>query len=517
MAIQKNSMLEGEVVETVTGSPDPSAGSAGLQTQVPGSAATVTAAAEATGGIGAGNFIATDLDEELFRFNSDDTPLMNLMLMAKKVKVSSPEVEHYMIDEPQSVVKTNAALAATTTFQAELPLEAKDQNIPRPHTTLLVKGVSGYSADGQTKTAGKDLLLLVTGHSTTSGNPVVRAMNGPKSEPNDEYGTIPAIPAGSTCVILANALYETQKEIDPDLIVPKPSTIFLQKRGMNQVVSDYFDAQKKRIPFTKALIAEQTIANFKVKGNRTLWASRNGKIKVNVPKMGMQYLYTTEGVRWQFKRELVKKGGWKFEDFISLAKMYYTGEDVPKSALLLAGKNLLESIQCIDFSEHPEVQIAIKTNKLGWSVTSIHTVFGDIDIKREPTLDRLGWSNSGALIGEDRLVHYIYSQEHSFNENIEGEEAKRSGILIWDALALKGSCHLWIDGEGNTSSDSNVTKYVLWNNEQAPGAGDGLAEGVVYLLTKDCPGIDVAAVSGQTWWYKDNKWSIFTGDLFASA
>lgn len=36
---------------------EPTNGSAGLLTQMPGQATTVTAAAEATGGIGAGNFI----------------------------------------------------------------------------------------------------------------------------------------------------------------------------------------------------------------------------------------------------------------------------------------------------------------------------------------------------------------------------------------------------------------------------------------------------------------------------
>ncbi len=133
---------------------------------------------------------------------------------------------------------------------------------------------------------------------------MVRAVNGEKTNPEDEFGNIPRIPAGTTVIILANSLYETQKEVDPDLILPKPTRIYLQKRGMNQVVSDYFESQKKRLPFSKAVIAEQAIANFKVRGNRTLWAGRAGKFKVSVAKMGMQYVYTTEGLRWQFKREL---------------------------------------------------------------------------------------------------------------------------------------------------------------------------------------------------------------------
>lgn len=463
----------------------------------PGQPATVSAAAIATGGIDNTGFIQPDIDEQLFRFNSDDTPLMNLMLRAKRVKVNSPEVDHFMIDEPRAVVTTTADLTAEEALQAELPLGVGDQNLPRPYTTLLVEGVDGYSPEGLERTPGKPLMLFVKGRSTTTNFPVVIAVNGPKTSASDEFCTIPPIPKGSRIVILANSLYETQKEVDPDLTVPRPTRVYLQKRGMNQVVSDYFESQKKSLPFSKAIIAEQAIANFKVRGNRTLWAGRAGKFKLDIDKMGMQYVYTTEGVRWQFKRELQHSGRWTVEKIIALAKMFFTGEDVPKTALLLAGKNLLEEIQCIDFSRHPEIQITSKTNSIGWTVTNFHTVFGDIEIKREPTLDRLGWSNSGALIGEDRLVHYVYSTEHHFSDRMEGEEATRSGILTWDALALKGSCHIWIDGEGGGNT-TDATGFRLWDSPEAP-ATDEFNKDTVYYLINDCPGMSPFARAGQMW------------------
>ena len=495
------------VSEDLKGAPVAGAGSVGLETQVAGNPATVSAAALATGGVSAGNFIATDIDQELFRFNSDDTPLMQLMLSAKKVQVNSPVVQHYMLDEAKSCVITSAQVAGGST-SATLKLEAKDQNLLRPYTTLIAKGVDGY--EGNEQTPGKDLMLFVTGH-TAEGEPVVRAMNGQKSSDSEELGTIPAIPAGTTLVILANALYETQKQVDPDLIVPKPEEVYLQKRGMNQVVSDYFDAQKKQIPFTKAIIAEQAIANFKVRGNRTMWISRKGKLQVNVPNMGMQTVYSTEGVRWQFKCELQTEGKWTIEKLIALAKMFFTGEDVPKTAILLAGKNLLESLQCIDYSKHPEIQVTQKTNAIGWSVTNIHTVFGDIEVKREPTLDRIGYSNSGALIGEGRLVHYVYSQEHSFNDRVEGEEASRNGIIIWDGLALKGSCHIWIDGEGEKNDNVNVTNI---NYLEEALTADNAKDGEVYYLLADVKVGDINGKIGEMYKYDGSKFVEYTGEVY---
>lgn len=500
----KEATLNPAGVETTTGS-------AGLQTQVPGQSTTVTAAAEATGGIGAGNFIQPDIDEELFRFNSDDTPLMNLMLKAKKVSVNSPEVDHYMIDEPRYMVATVEDVAEATNLQTVLPLGSKDQKLPRPYATLLAKGVDGYAADGKTATPGKDLMLFVVDFDKTTGNPIVMACNGLKDEATDEYSRVPAIPSGTQLVLLANALYETQKVVDPDLIVPRPTRLFLQKRGMNQIVSDYFEAQKKAIPFSKAIIAEQAITNFKVKGNRSLWASRASKFKVDT-KLGAQYVYTTEGVRWQFKKELQHSGKWTVEQIIALAKMFFTGEDVPKTAYLLAGKNLLEQIQCIDYTKHPEIQISTKVNPVGWTVTNFHTVFGDIQVKREPTLDRLGWSNSGGLIGEDRLVHYVYRNESSFDEQVEEEEARRSGMLVWDGLGLKGSCHIWIDGEGDGTS-GNSTEYVMWDSEEAPAVTAGTKSAVYYLL-QDCPAIGDNAKAGMMWQYDGKAWSEYSGEIY---
>ena len=119
------------------------------------------------------------------------------------------------------------------------------------------------------------------------------------------------ITAGCKLIILGNALYETQKEIDPDMVLPQPERIYLQKRGMNQVVSDYFESQRKRIPFSKSIIAEAAIRNFKVKGNRTLLISQPAKFQVKAKKTGdMQFVYNTTGVRWQVKRELEHTGKW---------------------------------------------------------------------------------------------------------------------------------------------------------------------------------------------------------------
>lgn len=509
-----------ESVETMTGAQEPIQGSAGVKDQLPGAPTTVSKTANAGGGIAPGKFVEVDIDEELFAFKGDDTPLMDMMLKAKKVPVKSAIVEHFMFDQQRSSVTVQTQLAAGKN-NAKLELEETDKDIIRPCMTLLCKGVDGY--EGTTRTPGKDLMLYVTGVDQASGDPIVRAVNGNRAA-NQEYGTIPLIPAGTELIILGNAMHETQKLVDPDTFVPEPNYVYLQKRGMTRIVSDYFASQKMRVPFKEAVIAEEAIRTFKTRGNRTLWAGRKGKMKVKTDMGDMQDVYFTEGIRWQFRRLVSHEGQWSYRDFIALAKMYYTGDDVPKTAaIVLCGKNFLESIQCIDFSKHPEVRIITKTEpKLGWEVTSIHTVFGDFDFKYEPTFERLGWSNSAAILSLDRLVHYQRTTEHSFNEKVDGQEARRSGTIVWDALALKGACHIWIDGEGegngNISGDG-VTNFKIWEGNTAPTADDVNDGDVIYFLDNCVLDSDHTALSGQMWQVKKAtsggsttlSWSLYKG------
>ncbi len=515
--------LEGEKVITAEGAPNVDTGHMGLETQVSGQAATVSGVQATDGGIREGGLILPYVERELYKFQSDDTPLMQLMLSAKRVEVKSPLAKHYMLDEPKHKVTTTDAVEESSKNVVELPLDASEADVPTLFMTLLCKGVDGYDAKGQERTVGKELMLFVSGRSESTGLPIVRAVNGPKTNDTDMYCTIPAIPAGTELIILSTACYETQMYVEPDLVMPVPRQLFLQKRIMNQVISDYFKSQLKHEPYNEALIAEQAIANFKKRCNRSLWIGRPGHMRVQTAKgLGVQDVYFAEGIRWQFFRELTQTETWDYNRFIGLAKMFYTGEDVPKTAICLCGKNFLESIQKIDWSRHPEVRIKQETNRLGWSITRIHTVFGDFDFKREPTLDYIGYSNSAAIIGEDRLVHYTRVAEHRFDDKVEGEEAHRTGIILWDALALKGACHIWVNGEtgatgdGDSSSSGGFQPTRMQMVDCTDISEVEVVDGYVYYFLNTCKLTDdLTASAGDLYLYKDGTWTVYDGQVFA--
>lgn len=496
----------GEEVTRVTGNPDPSVGTGGIPDQLPGKAQTVSNIDSVGGKNGDDKLTIADVDAAMTRIDQYKAPLYELATKAKTVVVTSPEVDHYMIDSPISVLTTTAKVTGGSA-RAVLPLPPEMQKIPRVNATLSVTGVPGYKEDGSTQ-SNCFLTLYVTGEDSTTGNPIVVPINGKKNNPNELSSLMPDIPEGTNIVVMSTAMSETQKYVAPSMVVPSPTRVYLQKTGMTQVVSDYFNSQKKRIPFTDATLAEAMLAQFKKERNHTHWISSSGKFKVQNPETGTEIVYATEGIRWQFRREIQISGKWTIEKVINMAKMYFTGPDAPMSATLLAGKNLIEDLQLIDYKNHPEVKLE-KTDLsvIGWKVSSIQTTFGAIHIVHDPTLDDLRYSNSGALIAQERLVRYARVSEHAFEDQVEGREAKRKGVIIWDAIALKGLCHIWIDGEGTFKAPSaGVSRVIPWSGATAPKGAD-LVVGGVYFLLNDVPEINPKAVEGQTWKWDGTKWS----------
>ncbi|MBQ1760982.1 MAG: hypothetical protein IIZ94_15030 [Prevotella sp.] len=459
-------------------------GSAGLETIVGGAPTTVSGVENASGGMG--ELVLPEVDKRIFMFERDQNALMQLMLIAKRVNVKSMEVKHYAIDQGTPIV-TVADVSGNI-----ITLVNADKGKVRAYDTLMVKGVKGYeyvTGTGHVKTR-RPLQLFVKSVNSDDTITCV-ATNGIKQAATDQYGSLPTSANNNTNVIiqgtklvrLSNALYETQKWVDPNTIIPVPDDLYLQKRGMTSIVSKYLADQNMEIPYDEAVKAEAQLREFKAAGNRTLLISQQNKMLVRSSMGDDQWDYTTNGVRWQVKREVKHRGAWTFEDVMALIKLYYGGADKPKSGIWLVGENLGMNLQLIDWTKHPEVRMEPYYNEtLGWKVTKFTCIFGEIQIKLEETLNDCGYQNSGIIIGEDRLVHYVRRGESSYTEEVLGEEATRNGVLVSDALGLKGNCHIWVDGDDDDDDTApNADEFRLWSSTTAPTRAD-LEDGIVYVF-----------------------------------
>jgi hypothetical protein len=258
--------------------------------------------------------------------------------------VNSFEVDHYLIDDKRSKAYTNATYTGMNATRAEIPFSTTgERKIFQQYYTAICKGVNGYDPTGQIELSGVDLMLFFVDKNTTSEAPIAMAVNGPKINATDEYCVIPTIPMGTEIILLSSAAYETQKFIAPSTIVPVPERMYLQKQLCNSIVSDYFTAQKKRIQFSEAQIAEAVLRQFRLESCRTAWVGQPGKFKVQAMDnaMGYQWDYFSKGIRWQFKRQYDLSSNITFADLINLSMVKFTGFNCTKKAIWLLGKQLL--------------------------------------------------------------------------------------------------------------------------------------------------------------------------------
>ena len=506
-------MLLAAVNVVPAGSPKSSRGIAGLNTHGAGEATTVSNARE----LGS-DFIDADTDDQIIGIASDESVIDTIKRkIRRQVRVNSFEVDHYLIDDKRSKAYTNETYTGISATRAEIPFSTTgERKIFQEYYTAICKGVNGYDPTGQIEMPGTDLMLFFIGKNSTTEAPIAMAVNGPKTNASDDYCVVPTIPAGTEVILLSSAAYETQKFIAPSTIVPVPERMYLQKQLCNSIVSDYFAAQKKRIQFNESQIAEAVLRQFRLESCRTAWVGQPGKFKVQAMDnaMGYQWDYFSKGIRWQFKRQYDLSSKITFSDLINLSMVKFTGFNCTKRAIWLLGKQLLNDIQKIDLTLHKNISVT-GDNVFGIECTKIHTVFGDIDLIHDPTLDALGYAHCGGLIDENGLVRYYMKNEDAKTENVDGEEAKREVVMTIDCLCLKGYSHIWVNGsaaESDIPGASRVTSAATLPTE--PCVND------VVILTADVNhtvnGVDkLWFAAGSVVTFNGSTWVEYTGTFIS--
>ena len=492
----------------------PSRGIGGLSTQGIGDATTVSNASELSPSL-----IDAEVDDQIVSIASDESVIDTIKRKVRRqVRVTSFEVDHYLIDDKRSKAYTNEVYNGMNATRAEIPFATTgERKIFQEYFTAICKGVNGYDSTGQVEMPGVDLMLFFVGKNSTTEAPIAMAVNGPKQNATDDYCVVPTIPAGTEVILLSSAAYETQKFIAPSTIVPVPERMYLQKQLCNSIVSDYFIAQKKRTNFNKAQIAEAILRQFRLESCRTAWVGQPGKFKVQAmdASMGYQWDYFSKGIRWQFKRQYDLASKITFADLINLSMVKFTGFNCTKKAIWLLGKQLLNDIQKIDLTLHKNISVT-NGNTFGIECTRIHTVFGDIDLVHDPTLDALGYSNCGGLIDANGLVRYYMKNEDAKTENVEGEEASHQVVMTIDCLCLKGYSHIWVNGSASESDIPGTSRVVSSATlPESPNTND------VVVLTADVTRV----VNGEQklWFsagcvvtYNGSTWVEYTGEIIAA-
>lgn len=443
----------------------------------------------------------TATDREIYTFKCGKYPLLDLVLRSKITYVDSPEAEYYAIDRLPAKVTITKNIEGNGQFVTDLFLNNEDKRLLKKGMTLNVYGVNGYDELGREEMPGTPFQLVVQGVNPKTGNVMVSAVNGPSANMIDH--TVPSILKDSICTIVAPALHETEKPFFIGTSVGARHKIYLQKRGLSAVVSDYFEAQEKRVSYGKKEIAEQLLSEFKAQSNRTFWCGVRAKKRNDVGKLGEQTAYFCEGVFNQISHnglvlEILPNSvtkGW----LAAMSQLFFTqGTVKPQHGILFAGSGLMTQIATADLGgAEGFVRMGKTWGPFGWPSMTIESIYGEITVVHDPAMDELCWNNYGAVISEENLERYVYREQKEHSDTIEGEEAKNQGVTVWDAPVLKGDCHILLCPKKTGAPQVEGTPVVaIWDSPEMP---DDAAPGDMYFLVSDCPGISEQAFAGNFW------------------
>lgn len=492
-------------------------GHEGLNTQLNGQDGSVTTLER--GGETA-DIIAEDIDEDIAKFRPDFFPVDTIARKAaKKKKKTNYVVKHYSIDASRISCSTNAAhVEAVSKKRLTLPIDVSDGKVFNVYDTINVRGVDGYAPDGSTATPGIDLMLYVVALDSSSGLPVVVAINGKKQNTGDVECYVPSIPEGTDLFCMAKAGSESQLFCPPTNQAPVPQEVYMQRKMSNTKFTDYFENVKKKVAWDKEDVMENDLWEFRRKCEVSYLLGIKGKITINdsqYPNRGAENVYFQEGVMWSIKKHYeYTKGRFTFNDFIGITKMKFTGNNGSKEAFVGVGKDLLEEMMKVDYTLTKDINVKPR-EKWGIKFQAFESSFGTMNVVHLPILDEVKLSDIGICLDLDMLVlYYMMEEKRRIDMETQGEAAERNVTIQTDCLTLKGYSHLII--KPNTSGFNDAQSDLVKAKTSSALPSTGNAEGSILYLTADVVASETneELKAGQLAQWNGTKWVKYEGDVY---
>lgn len=492
-------------------------GHEGLNTQLNGQDGSVTTLER--GGETA-DIIAEDIDEDIAKFRPDFFPVDTVARKAaKKKKKTNYVVKHYSIDASRISCSTNAAhVEAVSKKRLTLPIDVSDGKVFNVYDTINVRGVDGYAPDGSTATPGIDLMLYVVALDSSSGLPVVVAINGKKQNAGDVECYVPSIPEGTDLFCMAKAGSESQLFCPPTNQAPVPQEVYMQRKMSNTKFTDYFENVKKKVAWDKEDVMENDLWEFRRKCEVSYLLGIKGKITINdsqYPNRGAENVYFQEGVMWSIKKHYeYTKGRFTFNDFIGITKMKFTGNNGSKEAFVGVGKDLLEEMMKVDYTLTKDINVKPR-EKWGIKFQAFESSFGTMNVVHLPILDEVKLSDIGICLDLDMLVlYYMMEEKRRIDMETQGEAAERNVTIQTDCLTLKGYSHLII--KPNTSGFNDAQSDLVKAKTSSALPSTGNAEGSILYLTADVVASETneELKAGQLAQWNGTKWVKYEGDVY---
>jgi len=300
--------------------------------------------------------------------------------------------------------------------------------------------VQGYKDDGVSVDPDHELILYVVGKDT-GGNPLVTAANGTGVTRDG----IPDIAADSVLIRGGRAGAETQIQTDAYSGIPTDFIQYLQKFMAQVEMSDIFQRADKEVDWEFSDAEEEAIYDMKRTANVSLWKGVKSLLKKkNAHTKKAEDIYFTEGI-WSQAAGAFSFNGAPVDakNMVTLMKAAFTGTSSSKKKILIAGSDVIEAFEQVDYNR--TVYVGQKLQAYGLEFDSIVSKFGTLMTCYDASLDDMGMAGKFFILDPTLLKKVTMGwrvNEFDFRKSGESDSDGRGLMEICGALLKNPNAHL---------------------------------------------------------------------------
>ena len=382
-------------------------------------------------------YVMNDVEKEIVKSRPQKTPLDNISRYGKVTGTSSWACKYYSIGTRPFKTTLTADVAAQSSGLTTV-LQIADTQMFSKDDTIRVVGVKAITDDRGVAYNAKDpktpdLVLLVTGVDSNTGNPTVCAVNG-KADANGKAVWLPAIPKGTVLMRMAKSCGEFAAQTGRFFNLPSPDIQYCQNMMIQVEQGNLDKLQKKEVPWTMSDQEEDALYDFRYGKELTSLFGSKATLDTGLDKDGKRWF--TKGIYWMADKDIeighATGGAVSIDDkdLVDFAKDAFTGPGSGNTKkILFCGSELLAMLSKID----SEV-FRMKENHSQWNLEfrSWKTDFGEILTIQDEMFDYMGLSDHGFLLDP------AYLRKRTFLPFTQSAlDLKKAGVRNTDAQIMQ--------------------------------------------------------------------------------
>ena len=384
---------------------------------------------------GSPDLLLNEIDRQIVKIRPMATPIDQLSRCAGSSKhAGSMVVDYYNVDTKPTSAKMKVANPDPDPSEeganyTKVKISTTNDMIFDLSDTILVQGVNGYEADGETLSQN-DLVLYVVSRDESEGGVWVQAVNGLKV--GDTYNCVPGIAKNTTLIRMGRAATELDVMSPQFEALPEKATQNCQIFKMQIEQSALEKLSNKEVEWDMSDQEEAAIYDMRLGMEKSFLFGVKNKIW-NAQKK--EYVMLTGGI-WHQAGKVFNYDDESFsqDDVVDLMREAFTGNAGSKRKILIGGSGLIGRLNKLEYSK--VVTAGESVVKWGIDFSELRSKFGTLYVLLSEVFDEVGMADNGMVIDPEYLQKYVH-----IPFTPEALDLKSSGMRNVDALVLtEASC-----------------------------------------------------------------------------